>query len=572
MSIDSKLRLDILAHHEREAVARDRLRQECEDAMAKGRMTSAEAQERMAKGSPVVAADQSNLTTIDVEPVAVNLQWTQSDPRELVALKTLPAAPATLRHHQWKVMTQIYQDGWSGATAELGRGVAVKPTFEDRSVDLKLYSAEADTSIVAAHEAAKVEALGTKDPVEITRRAAMLALMHRVDWNLYFSRTDTDRNGTNGLQFKGIIQQIEEGTNGTVGTVSPFDEAYGGNGHIIDMKGQEWTFDNIRSAHSGPVAFRLAANALFMSPLAMMGLSASLDGAVRLGAQGIRPMRWGQANDGLITGLTGQGSDLMFVPVNAMIPAYAQGKYTTSRPEDAPATVPTVLDATVTSDNAAFHGVTDTVTSKWDSSPEGIGSVYYVITQWVNGRESLGTRWPTGTSTQAVTASQQVNFQIQTDPAATRISVYRSKTDQSSTATTETWHIFDVATDSSGTTVFFDNNESRPDTEHAIAMVLDGPAFDVMAEVGNAERALTQLRRDFSRVNAGEINRSYNGVRRAHLGPTIGQLDMGKIYLSLGTPANYYSICAPMVADPYKCYVFKNLRPGVNPAGAPYSA
>lgn len=563
----------VMAHHQNEAIAKAQRRAVCEEALAKGQMTQEQVDEEMLKGVPTSVSDMANLTTIDVSPVAVLVPWSMDNPMEMVFSKLAPTEDATLVAHQWRKVTKYFPDGFSGFVPETGRGVTASATTEGQTVYNKMMAVEADTTVMASHQSAYIEALGTKDPIEFNRRNAQIALMYKADMESYRSRTDTNRLGTSGDNFKGLEQQIEEGTNGTIGSASDFSTDLGGNGHIIDMKGRPLTFDNIRSAGIVPVILHGGANVLLMAPDVMAGLSASMDGAIRLGSE-LQAMTWGNTNKAVTVGFTGPGNNLLFVPTNTLQPKHYQPKYSTSRPTGAPSSVPTVLNFSVTSDNAAFQGVTDTVTSRWDSNPEGVGSVYWVITYEQDGVESLGTRYPTGSSTQAVTASQQVNFQVQTPPGAQRIKVYRSRTDQSSTATTETWHIFDVATDASGITVFFDNNIYRPNTSRAFGLTMEGPVMDAMFEAGSAKAALASLKRSYAAGNtlgtssAGGQN---NGVRNVHLGPKMGQLDMGRLSYSAAYPTAYYSIRTPLVPDPLKCFVFKNVRAAVTPSGAPYA-
>ncbi len=298
----------LMAYHQNEAIVKAQRRAVCEEALAKGQMTQDQVEEEMRKGVPASVADMANLTTIDVSPIATIVPWSMDSPMEMVFSKLAPTEDATLVAHQWRKVTQYFPDGISGFVPETGRGVNITATTEGQTVYNKMMAVETDTSVMASHQSAYINALGTNDPVEFNRRNAQIALAYKVNIESMRSRTDTNRLGTSGDNFKGLEQQIEEGTNGTVGTVSDWSTDLGGNGHIIDMKGRPLTFDNIRSAALVPVLEYGMANVLLMEPAVMTGLSATLDGAIRTGT-GIEPLIWGNTGKGAVVGFTGPGNN-----------------------------------------------------------------------------------------------------------------------------------------------------------------------------------------------------------------------------------------------------------------------
>lgn len=533
--------------------------------LAKGEMGPEEAEETLRKGLPVSTADVSNFTIRDLAPVATNTLWTRSDPRELVGLKLLPVEPAALVRHEWTKLTAYSQDGFNGFIGEQQRGITVKGQDAQSSVYLKLMAVEAATNIVATSQTAYISALGTEDPAEQNRRRAQLTLLRLAEMALFRSRTDTNRKGeVNGFEFKGIVQQIEEGT-----ASSPYADAFGGNGHVIDMKGNELTFDNIRGAMAAPIELFRGANAFLMAPMVKSGLSASLDGAVRLQGSGIAPLSWGNSAAAVNVGLTGQGHEMHFIAANTLTPRYYQPLYSTNRPDGYPTAVPTVdASSGAQNDGTSFNSVVDTVTSRWDTNEEGAGTVYYVITYEVDGMESLGTRFP-ASGTETVAANQEVAFLVTHPSTATRINVYRSKTNPTGSAVTNCYRIFGVAADASGTTTFFDNNLHRPDTSVAIGLYVEGLTMEAIATGRNADAVMNRLKATAGGDLGSDQGRgTYNGTSIATLGPAMGMIEMGQTHYTAAPPNAYYRILSPVVKDREKNFVFINCKAGTRPSNA----
>lgn len=559
-------REDLISANVKWVAAQERHRQEIHERMVKGQMDPETAQEEMAKGLPLATSDVGNFTIRDLADVATNTIWRESDARELVGLKLFPIEAAKLVKHEWTRIKGYSQAGFNGFIGENQRGVTVKPTDDQDSIYLKLMSVESSTSLLTTHQEAYISGLGTQDPAERNRRAAQLTLMKLADMAMFRSRSDTNRAGeSNGLDPKGIVQQIEEGT-----ASSPYSAAFGGNGHIVDMKGNELTFDNIRAAMIAPVELFRGANVMLMAPGVKSGLSASLDGAIRLAGSGIRPVSWGNASDAANIGIAGEGQEIQFITSNTLTPRYYQQLYDGStRPDGYPSSTPTVdASSGAQNDGTSFNSVTDTVTSLFDTNPEGAGTVYYVITYEVDGVESYGTRFPSS-GTETVSANQEVAFLVSHPTNATRINVYRSKTDSTTTAMTDCYRIFSVAADASGSTTFFDNNEHRPDTSLAIGLYVEGLTMSAIADGRDADAVLRRLKSTGGGNLGSDAGRgAYNGTCVATLGPSMGMVEMGRTHLTSTPPNAYYRIFSPVVKDPEKNFVFKNVKAGTRPEAA----
>lgn len=556
----------VMRSMERLAQAKNRADYRAREDLKHGRITADEYDDVLAKGVPTGTADQGNYTIRDLAPVAVNTQWTESSPFELTLYKGLPDEAAALVAHEWTSDLTYYQDGFNGHVGEFQRGVTVRGTQAQDTIYSKMMAIEAATSYIAGQETALIESMGTKDPTERERRRAQLAMMYLQNINMFRMRSDVHRQGdVSGTNIRGIEQQIEEGTQGA--NVTQFSSDFGGS-HVIDFLGGEPSFNNVRAAELATIMLFQGASAGFMAPDIKAGFAKSLDGAVRLNGD-LQRVRWGKNIDSVNVGIGGMGSEIHFITENALSPIYYQKKYTTNRPNGYPSTLPVVeSDSGAQTDGATFNSTVDTVTSLFDSNPEGFGEVYYVITYVKNGVESLGVRYPSS-GTDTVTVSQEYAFRVSAPTDADTIRVYRGQTDATNTAMTDAWHIFDVAASATGQTIFFDNNEFRPNTSRAFFFPFEGPLMNAIQTEGSADAAMQMLTRTGGKsLGSNRGGRGNNGVRCVRLGPKLAMIEMAKLHYLTANPAAYISIYTPLVPDPRKCFVFKNIRSSVVPSAA----
>ena len=471
----------------------------------------------------------------DLEVQAHNTLWDETDANELTLLKLAPSVQARQIVHQFTKITSYGFDRNSGFFGEQSLPPETNFGSERVSVNIRLMGEIGPTFLLAALEQTQ-QALGTSGAQNIERVALMKNVMRKKNRNLYFSDTRTTRLGANGLRFAGILQQIEDGTDGTTGT-----SIYGS--HVIDMAGQPLTVDTLRERLAKSSTLFGMFTSLIMDPLVRSDFEGSLDGATRLPMPlAAAPYMIGQ----MVAGLQSQGKILKFYTDNGLTPIYARPKYTTSLVTGAPSTVPTVT--------ASAGAVGGGRTSYWDSS--SAGNVFYVVTETVDELEGLGTRYPAGAATFAVAAGEEVTLTITPgNPTCDSFKVYRG-IDTDGTASTDAWFVFEVANSGGGAAVTaHDDNEWRPNTSVAFGL-------NILSE---AQRAMSAARPDAyesAREKAASFlsqnDRPGNTIAVAGLGPQTGIMALASVLAHVDRPL-VYSACAPEVRNPFQNVVFKNI-------------
>jgi len=210
--------------------------------------------------------------------------------------------------------------------------------------------------------------------------------------------------------------------------------------------------------------------------------------------------------------------------------------------------VPSVV-AVVQADNATG----DTVTSKWDAS--SAGEVFYVVSEVVEEKEGLGTRFPAGVATLTVAAAQEVALAITpTNVLADSYRVYRGNSDDG-LASTDAWFAFEVAGDHVGTVTAFDNNLRRPNTSEAYGMrVLSGSERAMHNGMVDAYFRAVDNSAQFLKNN----DKPGNTIAVAELGPSMGIMALASILAEVDRPL-VYSACCPEVRNPRQNVVFVNV-------------
>jgi len=429
----------LLAFHQAQAGRNEQYR----SLLRKGVVTEAEIQQaeavQMKKGITTTTA-LANVTIQDIEPIAVNTQWRITDKNELTLLKLLPTVNALQVTHDVSQIDAFGPDGLTGFFAESGRPPSIGPSFAQIQILIKLMGFESDVGQLAAHQANYVQVDGSKDPTVWQDSLVQKHLWFHMNRALYFADTRTYRGGDNGNAFQGIFQQVEVGT-----ATSPFASALGGS-HVVDMLGGPFNFDQVRRGRIVTTVLFRGFNTLFMSPAVQTDFESSLDGAIRLGTA--TRLKWGDCPYGMRI----NNEDVMFLTDNTLSPEHSWPQYTTDRTDIGVPGLPVIDAVTVQADGAT----TDTVTSVWDANPRGADTtgIFWVITQIVNGIESLGARSHAGVTTVAVAATQEVEFTVTHATDAEKLRVYRGY-NGGGTASTDAWHIFDVAASATGQTLFW---------------------------------------------------------------------------------------------------------------------
>jgi len=118
-------------------------------------------------------------------------------------------------------------------------------------------------------------------------------------------------------------------------------------------------------------------------------------------------------------------------------------------------------------------------------------------------------------------------------------------------------------------TIFFDNNEDRPNTSTAFFFPFDGPLMNAIQTEGSSDAVMRQLQRNRgSSLGSDKGALGNNGVRCVRLGPKLAMVEMAKLHYSTANPSAYLSIYTPLVPDAEKCFVYKNIRASVAPSAA----
>ena len=487
------------------------------------------------------AVHAGNITEVvpeDLELESHNTLWSETDETELTLLKLMPSVPATSVTHEFNQITSFGNKRGSGFFGE--RSLPPETNFQAERVEvaIKLMGEIGPTFLLAAMEKT-VKALGTSGAQNIERSALRLNVLWKKNRNLYKSDTTLTRGGDDSVRFKGLEQQIREGTDGTTGT-SPYGS------HIIDMAGDPLTIDTIRDRIGKGITLFGAFRCLLMDPLSRSDLEASMDAAQRLPLPiQASPHAIGQQ----IAGIRTQGGITYFETDNTLSSIYYQGQYSTDTADGYPTGKPTVVASAGADGSSGFD-------SKWTA--DYAGDHYWVVTEVVDELEGLGTRAPaTLGSYTTVAASQEVTLTL--TPSSSEVDsfkVYRGSEAQGDDALTDAWFIFEVASSDDGSAVTaYDDNLEIPNTTRAFGLNI----------ISGSEEAMHQAVPDrYYRAALGRASylegndRPRNTVALAHLGPTMGVMALASILAEVDRPL-VYSACCPEVRNPFQQVVFKNI-------------
>lgn len=479
-----------------------------------------------------------NLVPEDLEREAHLTLWSETEPYELTLLRMIPTVKAKNVKHEY---TKVTSYGYERNTGFFGeKSLPPETEFDtDRVVTtIKLMGEIAPTFILAAMEETQ-NVDGEKGAVNIARRLLRLNVLRKMNRNLYFSNTTSHKLGANGTRYAGLEQLIREGTDGTTGDASPYGV------HVIDMEGEPLTPETIRAKAARALSLFGMFNQLIMDPFTRADFEGQLDPAQRLSLPiPVQPFMIGQ----MVGGLQTQGSRIYFHTDNGLSPIHYIGRYTTRQVHGAPTTVPSV--------GGAVGAVGGTRTSKWLA--KDAGNYAWIVTEIVDERESLGTRWPTGTTFQAVAANEEVTLTVTPGNSnAHTLRVYRGKTGDADTDF-EFVADFAVSAVGIGTTTIYDGNHDRPGTSRAFGLRITTAAERALNS-GKLDSYDTARQRSASYMNMKD-DPARNTISLACLGPKIGIMKLASILAEVDRPLMYHA-GAPQVRNPYQNIVFKNIGP-----------
>ncbi|MFA5801213.1 MAG: hypothetical protein WC911_01920 [Thermoleophilia bacterium] len=511
-----------------------------------------------ADGSVSMNKAVTSSTIASAVPESLEMQaaiatWSDRTPGVNTLLKLIPRAVATKQEHKY-----VSLDSWGDVAHQTGMGTETGTPaslqFSSTTPVVWLQICNQATDVYFMAELQKMVGIeGTVDPVVVATNATLKREAWLTNRNMYLLDTSKSRAGVGaaGRVYKGVLQQVREGTDGTTGS-STFGS------HEIDLRGADITSDNIRTQIAHILEYYGMANVLLMPPTPRGNLESSLEGANRItmGGVDIRTHLLGNS----IAGLQSQGNVMWFATELALSAKNSKPRYTAPPAGWATTTVPTVVSAVVaggTSGNASLWGASDD------------GNIYHVVTEVVNELEGAGTREPAGAAYNAVAVGQEVRLTLTPGSVdADRLRVYRGHdTDVSpggtAGAVTEAWFLFEVAANGAVPVVTYDYNQSLPRTAWAVALDIQSPVADAMFNPrGNSLGANYADANDAAISQIGyRDNGMTSNVSFAQLGPAPMRLQLAPVALTapMGRPV-ILRVGAPVVRIPQRCFTFKNVR------------
>lgn len=473
----------------------------------------------------------------DLEGEAHNTLWRIADPTEMILLKLCPSIAAKSIVHEYDAITSYGETRGFGFFGETSLPRESQPGFQRRTTNIRLLGETSSTFVLASLEST-IKVDGATGADAIARNMLILSMLRKKARAMYFSDTSVTRLGDAGARWKGLLQLIREGTDGTVGT-SPYGS------HIIDLEGAPLTLDTIRAKAAKILTLFGRINCLIMDPFARADLESGMDAAQRLNLPiSAKPFVLGQNIGGMHT----QGGDIFFHTDNLLGPLYAQGQYIAAAEELAPTSPPAVtltLNATPTGANV----------SKWRAGDGG--NFFWLITEIKNDRESLGRRVPSS-GTQAVAAGEEVAFSITpSDPNSDSFKIYRCVS--ASDADTEAYGIFEVANSGGGGAVTaYDLNHFRPNTGFAFGLNIRTAASEFLHSAPTGQRSSYSLAQEENERFFQMADSPQNTVSMVTLGPVMGTMELAHTLAQTSRPL-VYSAGAMQVRNALQNIAFINV-------------
>jgi len=476
--------------------------------------------------SSLAGTDASPLIKEDLEMEAHTQLWLETDPVELVILKHLARIPAFSVIHQYD---QIIGYGPQGTTTFYGES-SLPPEAaiqsRRRTETIRLQGLISSVFALASFQT-PIQALGQNNLVDQNMASTRLALLRSMAVSTYNSDTSTT---TDGIRFRGIKQQILEGTSPS--TAAPFTP---NPLHIIDLRGAKLSPTEIRARARQTVERYGTMRWIYMAPAVKELLEGQLDPSERLYlTRGpAEPVIMGQNVDGMFA----QGSTVHFAPDNTLTAT----NYNPPAPTASVTNAPTPLTgANVAAPTAAANGA-----SKWVAA-DADAAVQYQVTAL----NAQGESTPYAPATVAVTAGQAVTIAITPRAADTSYKIYRGGDGTHNPATPQ---LVAEIKGPGNTTPFnyIDLNDTIPGCTDAYGLAV----FSNNSEVLFGNRHLEEVRSQITLANAP---RSRNTVTLATLGPWLGIFDLAHI-LHTASRDLVFSAYTPIISHPFQNVLWKNV-------------
>lgn len=493
----------------------------------------------------VTTASISQVVPEDYERQAYNALWDPQAANMLMMLKLIPTIPAYQIEHIFSRVTSYGRSRSMGFVGEQSVPQNSDPGFERRTVNIRLLAVVTEVFKLAALERT-INVGGQTGAANIAGWTLFRNFLESVNRAFIYADTTTQRLGSSSIVFKGIIQQIREGTDGTV------DSSRFGS-HVIDMEGMPLTPDTLRKKLLRVINYFGAPTCMITSADVRSDFESNLDSAGRI-AYPINGERYviGQR----VGGFRSDEYNLAFHTDLQCSPYHGRGQYSGEAQSAAPA-LPSVTgsySATPTGDNV----------SKFDTNASGSGECFWIVTEVKDGNESIGRRWPaTAGTTQTVGVGGEETFTLQaSDPTSDSFRFYRGTTvDGVAQADTEAYFAFEVANSTNGAAVTaYDLNHNRPGCHIALVLDISSPANDFFDRLQQGlikdKPTPAEMATDFGTQPEG----SGNTIARARLGPEFGRMQLAAFALHEERPV-IFSAQAPELRAPQKNIVFINIAP-----------
>lgn len=488
-------------------------------------------QEELLKALASTAAngtDGSPLIKEDLEMEAHTQLWLETDPTELVILKHLPRKPAFSVQHQYD---QITGYGPQGSTffygeASLPPEAAIQTR---RRIEYIRLQGLISSVFALANFQTPIMALGQNNLVDQNMAAVRLALLRGMAVQTYSSNAATS---TDGIRFRGIKQQLQEGT--SFSTSAPYAP---NPDYIIDMRGAPLTSQEIRNRTRQVVEAFGSMRWIYMAPVVKQFLEESLDPTERLylSRGPDQPVIMGQNVDGMQS----QGATVRFAVDNTLTSSQYAGSAPLSAVSGAPAPLPGGnLASLAASADASAPALWTTL--------DADAALLYDVTAMNAFGESTATR----IGPVAAAAGQKVTFQLTPRAADTSYRVYRGGTAPNNP--TIPMFIMEIA--GPGNTTPFtvtDFNTRIPNTSEAFGLSVSSQNSELFMNQTNLSAVA-------DRVTFGNAGYSRNTVSLVVLGPWMGIFDLAHI-LHTASRDLVFSAYTPEVTHPYQNVMWTNV-------------
>jgi hypothetical protein len=469
--------------------------------------------------------DASPLIKEDLEVEAHTQLWLETDPVELVILKHLARIPAFSVLHQFD---RIVGYGPQGTTGFYGES-SLPPEAAIQSVrdtaTIRLMGLISSVFALASFQT-PIQALGQANLVDQNMASTRLALLHLMAQQVYGSNTDTSLDG---IRFKGIQQQILEGTSPS--TSSPFTV---NSDYIIDLRGGKLLPEEVRKRGRQVVERFGQLRWIYLAPSVKEFLEASLDPAERLQlprAAG-EAVILGQNVDGMNTA----GGITRFAVDNTLTSLLYTGTAPVASVSGAPTPLPGGNLA------APSAGADPAAVPLW-TAVDANADVIYDFTAMNAFGESTATR----VGPVAVAAGQRVTIAVTPRAADTSYKVYRGIDG----AVTAPQFIREIKGTGNTTPFnFIDANQRIPGTTEAYGLNVASANADLFRTTMDVEAVR-------NRISLANPARARNTITLATLGPWMGIFDLAHI-LHTASRDLLFSAFSPILTHPFQNVVWIN--------------